>query len=245
MKKIFARMTGWDDYCDVASYFEGEEEAENFGLCVVPTDRHYSGYSSSFWKYLSENLSDIAYYMENVGTDDECYYPTASAVLDVFFADWTNGKKRSSRLIHEWKEAIKEADANGFEGNAAARLMTLYTGKTYTHGRITGCCQGDVAEIYFPSFGSNEKDEAYRKEIEAYYFGTGREVNIHAEEEEPNEPDEINGFWAYIPIPYASDEECKEYLAEYFGDKDTTADDVTLWIPTEKHTSVWYDYETA
>lgn len=138
-----------------------------------------------------------------------------------------------------------DADSNGFDGEPARVLLELYTGKRYSRYQIHGSCQGDFAEIFFPSSEDVREEQEYRRVVEAFYFGTGREVCVHEGEEEPNEPDEIDGVWDYIPIPYATEDQCKEYLARNFGDKETTAADVTLWVPTEKHTIVRYDYKTA
>lgn len=247
MKKIFARLTDFSEYVDVSMYFDFETECNETGLNVVGLDRYTASFLSDDWKTLSDTLDTVAHYLDNLDprNTDGTLYQTASEVLDDYLPGWENGKKRSSRLIHAWKEAIFDAYSHGFNGERARVLMGLYTGKKYISRAIRGVCQGDYAEIYFPARETPEENDDFRKMIEAFYFGTGAEVQIHDEENEPNEPDEISGFWAYIPIPYPNETEIKEYLAKYYGDKETTAEDVTLWIPKEKHTSVCYDYEIA
>lgn len=246
MKKIFARLTPWDEYTDISVYFDFMTECDEIGLNVVGFD-HCASFLTEDWKKLKENLDTVAYYLRNLDpkNTDGTLYRTVSEVLDDYLPGWENEKKRSSRLIHAWKEAIFDADSNGFDGEPARVLLELFTGKRYSRYAIRGSCQGDYAEIFFPSSEDVRNEQEYCRFVEALYFGTGREVYVHEGEDEPTEPDEIEGSWDYIPIPYATEDECKEYLARYFGDKETTAADVTLWIPTEKHTTVRYDYEIA
>ena len=243
MSKLFARIAP-PDYIDMEIYFDMKGEVSQGFLNVLGTDRYTASYLSPEWEKLSETLSTAVYYLENLTENDISFYSRARDVLDDYFPGWEGDKKKSSRLIHEWKEAIFDCNYK-MQGDAACRLLTLWTGKKHVWRAIRGCCQGDYAEIYFPTSGNGDKDDKYAEMISAYYFGSGCEIEIHDEKTEPEEADDVSGFWDYIPIPYPNEEEIKEYLAKYYGDKETTAEDVTLWIPKKKHTSVCYDYEIA
>lgn len=243
MKKLFARIAP-PDYIDMEIYFDMKEEVSQGFLNVLGLDRYTASFLSPDWEKLSEKLSTAVYYLENLTENDVNFYSRARDVLDDYFPGWEGGKKKSSRLIHEWKEAIFDCNYK-MQWDAACRLLTLWTGKKHVWREIRGCCQGDYAEIYFPTSGNGDKDDKYSEMISAYYFGSGVEVEIHDEDGEPEEADDVSGFWDYIPIPYATENEIKEYLAENFGDEETKPDDVTLFIPEEAHTVTTYSYRTA
>lgn len=241
MPKLYARLAPSDSYVDIDVYLDFENEAREGYLNVLGVDRYTASYLSPDWKMLSSTVSTAAYYLDNLGANDFECYDRARDVLDDYFPGWEGNKKKSSRLIHEWKEAILDC-ADKMEEDAACRLLTLWTGKKHVWRSIRGCSQGDYAEIYFPSCGSAEKDDKYRNEIEAYYFNLGAEVEIHDGENEPNEADEINGYWQYIPISYPNADEIKAYIAEMEG---ISPEDVVLYVPTEEHVHRSWEYEIA
>ena len=245
MKKLFARLTPFSEYVDIESYIDFPSESIETGLSVIAGDR-YMSFKSDAWKKIEEVIDHVSYYLENlVDYESPNYYRRASDVLDDYLPGWTNGKKRSSRLIHAWKEAVSAYDRNGMKDETACRLLELYTGEKYESADISGSCQGDFATVYFKAVPTWEARKKYVEAISAYYFGTGAEVQIHEGEEEPSEPDEIDGFWTYIPIPYATENEIKNYLAENYGSAETTPADVILYIPEESHTVTTWDYRIA
>ena len=236
--KLFARIAP-PDYIDMECYFDMKEEVSQGFLNVLGLDRYTASYFSPDWENLSEKLSTAVYYLENLTENDVNFYSRALDVLDDYFPGWNGDKKKSSRLIHEWKEAIFDC-YDKMEGDAACRLLTLWTGKKHVWRAICGCCQGDYAEIYFPTSGNGDEDDKYTKMISAYYFGSGAEIEIHDGENEPENADEISGYWDYIPVPYPNETEIKSYLSEQTG---IEPENIVLYVPTSSRTS--WSYEIA
>lgn len=67
-------------------------------------------------------------------------------------------------------------------------------GREWNHKTIRGNAQGDWNEIYYPV---DEWDEKSLDEFETMYFNEGSEWCIHDGNEEPQAPEDIEGYWMY------------------------------------------------
>ena len=91
--------------------------------------------------------------------------------------------------ISRWQEILK---LNSIDNRCKA--ISLITGKKYSYTCLRGCCQSEWNYMYYPvEDWTNESLCAFESE----YFNTGTEWIVHDEENEPEEPDEINGFSMY------------------------------------------------
>lgn len=101
---------------------------------------------------------------------------------------------------------IKTHFRNGYDREVdddAARLLyqlynpihyfNLMTGKNYTKHKLVGYSQGEVVYLYAPS----DTDKEVIDTIEALYWGSGTEIMIHDEKEEPKGPEDIYGFTVF------------------------------------------------
>ena len=241
--KLFARIAP-PDYIDMETYFDFKEEAAQGYVTVIHDDsRRYSGYKSPEWNYIEEVIDRVSYYLDNlVSYESPAYYKRFSDVLDDYLPGWENGKKRSGTLIHKWKEAVRAYDENGLEDETACELLELYTGKKWDYAGISGSCQGDSATVYFPHIENETERKRWIDALSAYYFGSGCEVEIHDGENEPEDADEISGYWDYIPIPYPTETEIKNYLSEQTG---IEPENIVLYVPTSSRTVTSWSYEIA
>lgn len=241
--KLFARIAP-PDYIDMEVYFDFKEEAAQGYVTVIHDDsRRYSGYKSPEWNYIEEVIDRVSYYLDNlVSYESPAYYKRFSDVLDDYLPGWENGKKRSGTLIHKWKEAVRAYDENGLENETACELLELYTGKKWDYAGISGSCQGDSATVYFPHIENETKRKKWIDALSAYYFGTGCEIEIYDGENEPEDADEISGYWDYIPIPYPTETEIKNYLSEETG---IAPENIVLYVPTSSCTVTSWSYEIA
>ena len=57
------------------------------------------------------------------------------------------------------------------ENDVLCKVLELITGKTWDHGTIRGCCQGDWQDIIFPA----EYGREWLEHFETEYFNTGSE----------------------------------------------------------------------
>lgn len=97
-----------------------------------------------------------------------------------------NGKTLSPKEI----QVLYDALWNGKEEDIAMILSIIHC-KRYRHVAIRGCSQGDYADLYYPEKTTSQKVINW---IEAWYFGTGYEVEIHDGKDIPTDYDEICGY---------------------------------------------------
>lgn len=236
-KRLFARIAP-PDYIDTEIYFDFKEESAQGYLTVIHDDsRHYSGYQSPEWKELEKVCSDVSEYLDGMEEYGETYYRNATELFRDFFPN-VNGTRKVQRL----KKLIHEYDENGLKDETACELLELYTGKKWDFAGIHGSCQGDSATVYFPAIENETERKKYVDAISAYYFGTGAEIEIHDGENEPENADEISGYWDYIPIPYPTETEIKNYLSEQTG---IAPENIVLYVPTSSRTVTSWSYEIA
>lgn len=237
-KKLFARIAP-PDYIDMEIYFDFKEEAAQGYLTVIHDDsRHYSGYKSPEWEELEHNLPYVSEFLCDILNGcDEIGYKNMTELFRDYFPNVTN-----TRTVHRLKELIFEYDENGLEDETAVNLLELYTGKKWDYSHISGSCQGDSATVYFPAIENETDRKKFVNAISAYYFGTGYEVEIHDGENEPADADEISGYWDYIPVPWPTETEVKEYLSEQTG---IEPENIVLYIPTNSCTFTSWTYEIA
>ena len=240
MKKLFARVLP-ADYIEMSFYFDFAEESAGGYVTLITGIRHGTDYKTPEWEKLESIMDDVSYFLDQMEQyGDFSAYRNATELFRDYFPNVTNTRK-----VHRLKEAVYAWNKNGMEEETACELMELYTGKKWDYAGISGCCQGDFATVYFPHIEDEDKRKEWVDALSAYYFGTGAEVQIHDESNEPADADEISGYCTYIPVPYPNETEIKNYLLEYYGTKEMTADDVKLWIPTAAHTYTHWDYEIA
>lgn len=109
--------------------------------------------------------------------------------------DSGEGYTRAERLkiIEMAQRYTDSAPDSRDEREAITAALEMVTGEEYETGTIHGCCQGDWQRIVYPArYGEN-----FTKMFEAEYFNTGTEWIIHDSEEEPETPDEIDGYGHY------------------------------------------------
>lgn len=97
-----------------------------------------------------------------------------------------NGKELSPKEI----QVLYDALWNG-EDEDIAMILSIIHCKRYKHCGLRGCSQGDYADLYYPEKTTSQKVIDW---IEAWYFGTGYEVEIHDGEDIPTDYDEICGY---------------------------------------------------
>lgn len=131
-----------------------------------------------------------------------------------------NGKQLSPKEIHYIKQALDENDKH----KIICLCLSIITGKKYLHKGLRGCCQGDYVDAYYP----NTVSQAYIDFIEAWFFGTGTEIEIHDCDSIPKSADDIEGF-SFYTATWGIDNLKREIKREC-GYKDSDDVDVKLWL---------------
>lgn len=170
--------------------------------------------------------------------DFDYYYK--GSIMD-FLKDYLpkkeNGKKLSPIEAHNikmsiecwYKDLLKEEDV-------ICECLSIITGKTYCWKVIRGYCQGDWAKAYYPIRDGITK---YLDYVEAWFFGTGVEVMVHDEKENPNDAEEVSG-WTFYTASWKTEDIINE-IKEYFkGDIK-----VKLWLYKNTKTIHIDEYEEA
>ena len=111
-----------------------------------------------------------------------------------------NGKKYSTREIHEWKDILNDWDISDEE--KVCKALRLMTGKTWRKVCIRGYCQSEWNYMYVSEDISDEGVDY----IEMCFFNKGQEYIVYESEEDFN--NEENGYSVYVED---SDQLKKEY----------------------------------
>jgi len=167
--------------------------------------------------------------------DYETYYNNS---IMAFLRDYLPKKENGKRLSP--KEANKILVSLDLDRNeeVIATCLSVITGKAHTWSGIRGCCQGDYATAYYPV----TTPTSYIDYVEAWYFGTGTEVEVS--EEDANSPEEVSG-WTFYTANWKTEDlkrEIKEYCG-YKGDDDNV--EVILWLYDKTRTIHIDEYKLA
>lgn len=181
------------------------------------------------------------------GWDYEYYYRNSiKDFLNDMLPKKENGKKLSPKEMHDIKETLdmyNNANCNydSYYSNCVLTILTIITGKEYRVRRLLGCCQGDVVVAYYPETCSN----AYIDFIEAWYFGTGTEIEIDETGREAiNSPDDIEGFTFYT-ASWKTEDLKKEIKRELGLKGDDESIEVVLWKYKDSYRVRHDNYELA
>ena len=211
MKKIYAKTLNPEDFDYRVYNIEDDEYNEVFIL----GGRDFCGIDNKGY------LSDIKKLIDEYNTYCyECYYHNS---IKEFLLDMLpkkeNGKKLSPKEMHQIEMALKREDDNV----TTCVCLSVITGKQYEWRYLRGYCQGDVVKAFYPNTHSN----AYIDFVEAWYFGTGTEVEIHDAKTEPTCPEDVEGFTFYTATWKIED--LKEEIKQQLGYKPDDEVEVVLW----------------
>lgn len=147
-----------------------------------------------------------------------------------------NGKTLSSKEVHDIKLALDENNKD----KIICLCLSIITGKKYIHKGLRGCCQGDYVDAYYPEETSKE----YVDFVEAWFFGTGTEVEIHDCENIPQTADDIEGYTFYTAT-WGIDNLKKEIKRNSGYKEDDDNVEVKLWLYKNSHHIRKDNYEEA
>ena len=124
-----------------------------------------------------------------------------------------NGKKYSPKEIHEIKTLLDSSYRyySDYEQSIIIACLSIIYGEEYEIFDLKGCCQGEWVHLYAPK-STSQKVVDY---IEAIYFGTGTEVEVHDEDTEVNDVNDICGYWFYTTS--YNEDDIKQEIAEQCG----------------------------
>ena len=148
------------------------------------------------------------------------YHNSVMAYLHDMLPRKLNGKRLSPLEANKIKTALDSEDDN----KTITICLSIITGKKYHWKPLRGCCQGDYVEAYYPEDTTTE----YLDFVEAWFFGTGTEVMVHEDDNEPECAEDIEG-WTFYTAEWRIDE-LKNEIKSQCGFKDTDDVEVKLWL---------------
>lgn len=231
MKTIYARTLNPESF-DYRVYDIRENEGNEV---IIDGGRNFcnidsKGYLTKIKKMISEYSDyELQVYHNNSIMD----------FLNYYLPKKENGKRLSPKEIHNIEDVLK-CYGRDYEETAICECLSIITGKIYCWKVIQGCCQGDWAKAYYPVKDGITKCVDW---IEAWFFGTGTEVEIHDEEEKPNSAEEVSGYTFYT-ASWKTEDIIAE-IKEECGYKAEDDVDVKLWLYKDTRTIHIDQYELA
>lgn len=213
MVKIYATTLNPESY-DYRVYDISDDDGNTV---IIDGGRNFcnidsTGYLAKIKKLISEYSDyELEVYHNNSIMD----------LLDYYLPKKENGKRLSPKEAHVIKQAL-ETKRNT---DIICDCLSIITGKIYLMRGLRGYCQGDYIEAYYPVEDGIQK---YLNWIEAWYFGTGTEVMVHEEENEPTSAEEVSG-WTFYTDSWKT-EDIKAEIKSQCGYKDTDDVEVVLWL---------------
>ena len=246
--KTFARLIPAED----RHVWDVEDEILSMSdATVIPLQRGMKFITSTVWNETERIMNDVGYILfDRFDFDTANWNVPEEEVRDAVkvYLESEEFPDVNDETVSVMLDCACDIFRNGMNGETAVRALEAYTspnGLKWDCARITGSVQGEEATIYFPK---GYLSEAERKEIidavSALYFNTGEMVCVWIGDGAPEDPDEIKGIdgqYDYVPIPFASINEVKQWIADYYTDGNT--DDVVLYVPDRPVTK--WTYETA
>lgn len=172
---------------------------------IIYGNRDYHGWTTKEFDNI-KNLDNVYYEYEPLTYErtNHCYWSSASEFINYYFPK-SNGKKYSTREIHEWKKLLERGNSE----DITLKALELMTGKKWREIRLRGYCQSDWQNGY----ASEDVSEEYVRYVEMCYFNTGSEYIVY--EDRQDFKNDENGYSMYVDSWHS-----KEKLAEILGCKE-------------------------
>lgn len=192
--KIYARQIA-PEYQESPLFYDDEFFPGNIN---VYGNRHLKQHCSELFNRVWNVLyhGELLDAWEDLNDHGEGWYNSwAEALADLMPPEGREAYTRDERKnkIPELLNRFNECPSY-MENSIICEVLEVVTGKSWSHGTINGCCQGDWQNVTYPS------DEWTPEALEAFeteYFNTGSEWIIHDENGEPENPEDISGCTMY------------------------------------------------
>ena len=217
-RKVYARQVN-PAYSGefIGDIFNYDEAFSEISVCG---NRDYLERKTAVFERVYEVLrsGDLAEALEKVG-EEYSWYKTATEAINDYLRRY-DGKPYSTNDIHTLKSLVEEYQTcrSDEENRIICAVLSLVTRKEYDYTTIRGCCQGEWNEVFYPVDKYSIEDI---RTFETYYFNTGSEWIIHDSNEEPENPEDIEGYSMYC-VTY----DVRKEIAESEGVK---PEDVVLY----------------
>lgn len=185
-KTIYARQVP-PEYQESPLFWGEDINAEIFG------NRQYKRITSKLFDSLPGMLDDLAAVWDNLQAGYHDGTTWAEELADLVppqgRPEYTREERRAA-----WPDIMRNFVDERQAPEYYCKALRLITGRAWDYCTLRGCCQGDWQYCIYPA---DDWDGASLERLEAEYFNTGTEWIIHDDENEPDGPEDINGFSIY------------------------------------------------
>lgn len=185
---------------------------------ILDGNRDYNSHTTPLYDRIMQAYDEAAQEIENLDLKNgyAAYNNATEAINDYFPALEYREKPYNTRDIHAIREALRMyGTTDYYNGRYITAMLDAITGGDWKNGTIHGCCQGDWQHIIY---NANAWSRADLDIFETEYFNTGTEWIVHDGNEDPENPDDIDGYSCYCHG--WSDEQIKKELADAAGTPD-------------------------
>lgn len=229
MKDVIYAKTLNPEYFDYRVYDIREDDGNEV---IIDGGRDYhsidnKGYLAAIKKLINEYDSY---------TYDYYYHGSIKEFLSDMLPKKENGKRLSPKEMAFLKKGLDYSSYSNEE--IICDCLSVITGKIWRHKGLRGCCQGDYVDAYYPV---EDEITKYLDWIEAWFFGTGIEIMIHDEDNEPKDAEEVTGYTFYTASWRVED--LKKEIRDYVGAKEDV--DVKLWLYDKTRRILIDEYKLA
>ena len=136
---------------------------------------------------------------------NKCYWTSLTEYIE-WYCPKDNGKKYSTKEIHQWKLLLEKYSNHWDIEDIMCDALALITGKTWRSFTIRGICQRDWQEGY----ASDEVSKEGLAYVEMCYFNTGSQYMVYESEDDFNNDGDCYSM-------YVDSYNSKHYMAELLG----------------------------
>ena len=219
----------------LAMYIDNKLDVEDRAF----VENHFLMCSSCYTKYLEmkEIINNLHFEYEkllkefekiesdkifNIRDYEVFYHNSIKEFLEQMLPKKESGKPLAPCEVKYIKEALDSDDTE----RIILACLRIITGQQYTCSGIYGSCQGDYATAYYPDTKWYHK---YINWVEAWYFGTGTEIQVNENtDEEVKEPEDIEG-WTFYTASWRTSDLIREVREQFGYAPDDKQVKVVLW----------------
>lgn len=189
--KIYARQVEHEN--QISPLFYEGNFPDNIAVCG---NRNYSSHTPEIFDTVINVLQQggLARVLEYPKKWEDWYKNATQAITD--YLPEENGKRYSTNAIHALRNLIISYSycSKKEEDEIICKVLSIVTGRKWSHSIIRGSCQDDWQNVYYPV---DEWDDRGLKIFETLYFNEGTDWIIHDSDTEPESPEEISGYSVY------------------------------------------------
>lgn len=164
---------------------------DNYAELYIFGNRNYNGINAEGIAMLRDRLDDLADDWSDLQRGHAWCSSWAEALRAAFSESYSRAERQEwAALANRWPATRSSLE----EMEVILDALRLKTGRRWDSCTLRGSCQGDWQECIYPIDDWNVER---LERLEAEYFNTGSEWIVHDGPDDPDGPEDIDGFSCY------------------------------------------------